>query len=170
MHDLLNDNQFTPKNISHFSSKRLLIHETQNFNHEFSSLNVTNKDMIDRMNIFGDNNYLKMDLREFNRSQHKFMIKDKNKTISLKKFMKKIKNKPKKGSKANKNKKFEINNKKRLRHNSLKKVKEINDYIYVANKRINTKKQIHKLIYETKKKFVNNFNEKYKTIKKLKKE
>ena len=151
MHDLLNDNQFTPKNISHFSSKRLLIHETQNFNHEFSSLNVTNKDMIDRMNIFGDNNYLKMDLREFNRSQHKFMIKDKNKTISLKKLMKKIKNKPKKGGKANKNNKFEINNKKRLRHNSLKKVKEINDYIYVANKMLIPKNKYINLYMKLKK-------------------
>ncbi len=107
--------------------------------------------MIDRMNIFGDNNYLKMDLREFNRSQHKFMIKDKNKTISLKKLMKKIKNKPKKGGKANKNNKFEINNKKCLRHNSLKKVKEINDYIYISNKSINTKNKYINLYMKLKK-------------------
>ena len=70
----------------------------------------------------------------------------------------------------NKNIFYDINIKKHLKCNSMKKIEEINEYYYETNKnsKNNNKNQIHKLIYEEKKKFLNNLSEKKPNYIKLK--
>ena len=72
----------------------------------------------------------------------------------------------KKKSDFNKNNLCNTNIQKHIKCNSFKKLEEINEYYYGGNKNKNiNKKEIHKLIYEEKKKFLNNFSEKKSYIK-----
>ena len=98
------------------------------------------------------------------------MIKDEQKCLILKKLVKKIKNELDKKNDLNKNILYDINIKKHLKCNSMKKIEEINEYYYETNKnsKNNNKNQIHKLIYEEKKKFLNNLSEKKPNYIKLK--
>ena len=172
--DLINNKDPNNKNISNISHLNLNSKSNlpldRSFNYEYSSQkkNIT-KDKKYKMNIFSDSKNIKTDIREFDKSQKKFLIDNEQKSLVLKKLVKKIKNEIIKRNELNKNNIGDVNIQKHIKCNSMKKLEEINEYYYGANKNVNkNKKDIHKLISEEKKKFLNNLSEKKPTYTKLK--
>ena len=150
--------------ISHLNLNSIkIIPLDRSFNYEFSSKNkIINKDKINKTNIFSNNKNIKTDFREFDKSKKNFMIDNEQKSLILKKLVKNIKNEIEK-----RNNLCDTNIQKHIKCNSFKKLEEINEYYYGGNKNNNknnkndnNKKEIHKLIYEEKKKFLNNLSEK----------
>ncbi len=175
LRNLIHNNNPNNKNVSNIS--HLIINSKQlntldgSFNKEISNQNKkVNKEKCNKTNIFSDKKNIKTDFREFDKSKKKFVIKDEQKCLILKKLVKKIKNELDKKNDLNKNIFYDINIKKHLKCNSMKKIEEINEYYYETNKnsKNNNKNQIHKLIYEEKKKFLNNLSEKKPNYIKLK--
>jgi len=147
--------------ISHLNLNSIkIIPLDRSFNYEFSSKNkIINKDKINKTNIFSNNKNIKTDFREFDKSKKNFMTDNEQKSLILKKLVKNIKNEIEK-----RNNLCDTNIQKHIKCNSFKKLEEINEYYYGGNKNNNknnnNKKEIHKLIYEEKKKFLNNLSEK----------
>ena len=171
LHNLIQNNNPSNKNKSNISHLNLnskqIIPLDRSFNYEFSSKNkILNKDKKNKINIFSDNKNIKTDFREFDKSKKNLITEDEQKSLILKKLVKNIKNEIEKKSDLNKNNLCNTNIQKHIKCNSFKKLEEINEYYYGGNKNKNiTKKEIHKLIYEEKKKFLNNFSEKKPYIK-----
>ena len=171
LHNLIQNNNPSNKNKSNISHLNLnskqIIPLDRSFNYEFSSKNkILNKDKKNKINIFSDNKNIKTDFREFNKSKKNLMTENEQKSLILKKLVKNIKNEIEKKSDLNKNNLCNTNIQKHIKCNSFKKLEEINEYYYGGNKNKNiNKKEIHKLIYEEKKKFLNNFSEKKPYIK-----
>ena len=172
--DLINNKDPNNKNISNISHLNLNSKSNlpldRSFNYEYSSQkkNIT-KDKKYKMNIFSDSKNIKTDIREFDKSKKKFLIDNEQKSLVLKKLVKKIKNEIIKRNELNKNNIGDVNIQKHIKCNSMKKLEEINEYYYGANKNVNkNKKDIHKLISEEKKKILNNLSEKKPTYTKLK--
>ena len=171
LHNLIQNNNPSNKNKSNISHLNLnskqIIPLDRSFNYEFSSKNkILNKDKKNKINIFSDNKNIKTDFREFDKSKKNLMTENEQKSLILKKLVKNIKNEIEKKSDLNKNNLCNTNIQKHIKCNSFKKLEEINEYYYGGNKNKNiNKKEIHKLIYEEKKKFLNNFSEKKPYIK-----
>ena len=172
--DLIHNKDPNNKNISNISHLNLNSKSNlpldRSFNYEYSSQkkNIT-KDRKYKMNIFSDSKNIKTDIREFDKSKKKFLIDNEQKSLVLKKLVKKIKNEIIKRNELNKNNIGDVNIQKHIKCNSMKKLEEINEYYYGGNKNGNkNKKDIHKLISEEKKKFLNNLSEKKPNYTKLK--
>ena len=171
LHNLIqnkNPSNKNKSNISHLNlNSKQIIPLDRSFNYEYSSKNkILNKDKKKKINIFSDNKNIKTDFREFNKSKKNLMTENEQKSLILKKLVKNIKNEIEKKSDLNKNNLCNTNIQKHIKCNSFKKLEEINEYYYGGNKNKNiNKKEIHKLIYEEKKKFLNNFSQKKPYIK-----